>query len=69
MAQSASAPYGTWAFRGKVAFGVVVGLVVGMLPLMNKTVYEREQRVHRMRDDSYDMKDAARNSRLTRSSK
>lgn len=51
--------------QGVVLAGVLVGMVVAGLPLMNKTVYEREQNVHRMRDDQYDMKDAARSSRLS----
>ena len=59
--------YGSGAFRLRIAVGVTVGLIVAALPLMNKTIYEREQNVHRMRDESYDMKDAARNSRLRRS--
>ena len=50
----------------KVALGVVVGMIVAGLPLLNKTVYQREQNVHRMRDDQYDLKDSARNSRLHR---
>lgn len=54
--------------RIKVAIGVLVGMGIAGLPLLNKTVYEREQQVHRMRDDQYDLKDSARNSRLQRSS-
>ena len=50
----------------RVALGLTIGLIIAGLPLMNKTVYEREQAVARMRDDSYDAKDAARASRLRR---
>lgn len=53
----------------KVARGVVVGMVIAGVPLLNKTVYQREQNVHRMRDDQYDLKDSARNSRLRHPSK
>lgn len=52
--------------KAKVTVGVVIGMVVAGLPLLNKTVYEREQNVHKMRDDQYDAKDSARNSRLSR---
>lgn len=62
----ASGGYGSTAYRIKVLVGVVCGMVIAGLPLMNKTVYEREQNVHRMRDDQYDQKDAARNARLSR---
>lgn len=50
----------------KVVIGVMVGMVIAGLPLLNKTVYQREQNVHRMRDDQYDLKDSARSSRLSR---
>lgn len=50
----------------KVMIGVMFGMVIAGLPLLNKTVYEREQNVHRMRDDQYDLKDSARSSRLSR---
>lgn len=62
----ASGGYRTTAYRVKVLVGVACGMVIAGLPLMNKTVYEREQNVHRMRDDQYDQKDAARNARLSR---
>lgn len=52
----------------KVVMGVMIGMVIAGLPLLNKTVYEREQNVHRMRDDQYDLKDSARSSRLSRKS-
>jgi hypothetical protein len=50
----------------KVAVGLAIGLTIAGLPLMNKKVYEREQQVAAMRDSSYDEKDQARASRLSR---
>lgn len=54
----------------KVFLGVLLLGGIAGLPLMNKKVYEREQAVHRMRDESYDAldKNAARNARLSRGS-
>jgi len=50
----------------KVAVGLAIGLTIAGLPLMNKKVYEREQQVAQMRDSSYDEKDRARASRMSR---
>ncbi len=55
----------------KVFIGVTLGGIIAGLPLLNKKVYQREQEVALMRDQHYggDLgknKDAARNSRLTR---
>jgi len=59
----------------KVLIGVTLGGIIAGLPLLNKKVYQREQDVALMRDQHYGgdlgkgssvSKDAARNSRLQR---
>jgi hypothetical protein len=50
--------------RAKVFFGVLFGLGVAGVPLMNKEIYAREQQVARMRDEAYDAKNMARDDRL-----
>lgn len=52
------------ASKKAVFAGVAVAMALASLPLLNKTVYQREQNVAAMRDASYDAKDDARNSRL-----
>lgn len=52
------------ASRFKVAVGLMLGMTIAGLPLLNKTVYEREQQVARMRDEAYDAKNMARDERL-----
>jgi|LakMenEpi03Aug12_release.lakeMendotaPanAssembly.Ray.scaffolds.fasta_scaffold5372443_1 hypothetical protein len=57
--------------KAKVLIGVTLGGIIAGLPLLNKKVYQREQEVALMRDQHYggDLgkgKDAARNSRLQR---
>jgi hypothetical protein len=47
-----------------VLVGTSLGLIVAGLPLMSRRVWDREQMVHQMRDESYDAKDAARNARM-----
>lgn len=49
-----------------IFFGTMIGLTVSAMPFMSKTVREREHAVHRMRDESYDAKEQARNERLSR---
>ncbi len=39
-------------------------MLLAGLPLLNKTIYQREQNVANMRDSAADAKDAARNARL-----
>jgi len=56
------------ASQPRVFAGVLFFMGVAALPLMFKSVRDRENSVARMRDDSYDVKDAkdtARNDRLT----
>jgi hypothetical protein len=50
----------------KVVAGVVMGLGVAALPLLNKTVRAREEAVAEMRDASYTQKDVARDARMRR---
>ncbi len=54
--------------RTKVLFGVILGLGVAGLPLLNKEIYAREQQVARMWDEAYDAKNVARDDRLQRKS-
>lgn len=57
----------------QVLLGTAFGLTLAGLPFLNATVREREEAVHRMRDESYDesmiakasSKDSARNARLS----
>lgn len=49
----------------KVGVGVLVGLTVAALPLMNSKVRAREEAVAKMRDEQYDQKDVARTARLS----
>ena len=48
-----------------VFVGVLTALAVGALPLLNKSVYNREQQIAELRDQSFDAKNAARDSRLS----
>jgi hypothetical protein len=57
------------ASRFKVVVGLMLGMTIAGLPLLNKTVYEREQQVARMRDEAYDAKNMARDERLKLSSR
>jgi hypothetical protein len=57
------------ASRLKVVVGLMLGMTIAGLPLLNKTVYEREQQVARMRDEAYDAKNMARDERLKLSAK
>ncbi len=50
----------------KVVAGVVMGLGVAALPLLNKTARAREEAVAEMRDASYTQKDVARDARMRR---
>lgn len=52
------------ASKANVALGLTLGMTIAGLPLLNKTVYEREQQVARMRDEAYDAKNMARDERL-----
>lgn len=57
----------SWIWSGSrrgVLFGVLGFMTLAGLPLMNKTIYQREQNVANMRDSAADAKDAARNARL-----
>ena len=57
----------SWMYNGspRVVFAGVAGfMVLAGLPLLNKTIYQREQNVANMRDSAMDAKDAARNARL-----
>lgn len=57
----------SWIWSGSrrgVLFGVIGFVTLAGLPLLNKTVYQREQNVANMRDSAQDAKDAARNARL-----
>lgn len=49
----------------KVGLGVLLGLSVAALPLLNKTVRAREEAVAEMRDASYAQKDVARDARMS----
>jgi hypothetical protein len=49
----------------KVSVGVVLGLSVAALPLLNKNVRAREEAVAEMRDASYAQKDVARDARMS----
>ena len=49
-----------------VLAGVAGFMLLAALPLLNKTIYQREQNVAAMRDASDQAKDEARNSRLRR---
>ncbi len=50
----------------KVTAGVVLGLSVAAIPLLNKNVRAREEAVAEMRDASYAQKDVARDARMRR---
>lgn len=57
----------SWIWSGSrrgVLFGVGGFMLLAGLPLLNKTVYQREQNVANMRDSAADAKDAARNAKL-----
>ena len=62
-----SATAQSWIWSGSrrgVLFGVGGFMLLAGLPLLNKTIYQREQNVANMRDSAADAKDAARNARL-----
>ena len=57
----------SWIWSGDrkgVLFGVLGFMTLAGLPLLNKTIYQREQNVAQMRDSAMEAKDAARNARL-----
>jgi len=57
----------SWIWSGSrrgVLLGVGGFMLLAGLPLLNKTIYQREQNVANMRDSAADAKDAARNARL-----
>lgn len=57
----------SWIWSGSrrgVLIGVLGFMTLAGLPLLNKTIYQREQNVANMRDSAADAKDAARNARL-----